>query len=86
MFAFGYSYGLCVMALVACGLEENRTFWRVRPQEWQKAMAVPKGLAYDQRKRACKELAQTLFPNAQVTLKTADALLIAEYARRQYIS
>jgi hypothetical protein len=33
-------------------------------------------------KRKLKEEAQRLFPNMDVTLKTADALLILEYAIR----
>lgn len=55
----------------------------VRPQVWQKGIpgVVPK-MKGAERKRALKEYAARLYPNEKVTLKTADALALLEYARR----
>lgn len=55
----------------------------VRPQVWQKGIPgiVPKMKSAD-RKRALKEYAARLFPDEKVTLKTADALALLEYAKR----
>lgn len=54
----------------------------VLPQAWKKAM----GLGQDKEKSL--EMARTLFPDAMLTLKKhhgkAEALLIAEYARRTF--
>lgn len=88
MFKFGRQHGLAEMALAAAGLPHDL----VQPQVWQKALGVPrrrkgKGKAGEtkaQFKNRLKALAQRLFPGAEVTLKTCDALLIAEYARRKH--
>lgn len=53
----------------------------VRPQVWQKALGcLSKG-----DKNVTKRKAQELFPGLKITHATADALLIAEYARRTYV-
>ena len=80
MFKFGRSYGGLRMALVAAriGFEE------VTPQKWQKEMGLIRAKSEDNTrwKNRLKQKAQQLFPTANVTLKTADAILIAEYCRR----
>lgn len=55
-------------------------FKEVTPQVWQKYFGVfPKEKRA--RKNALKQKAQQLYPDLDVTLQTADALLIAEYAK-----
>lgn len=74
-FKFGQGYGALEMALTAAGIP----FERVTPQKWQKALGcLTKG-----EKNVSKRKAQELFPTMKVTHATADALLIAEWGRRQ---
>lgn len=58
----------------------------VTPQRWQKGMSVGvrAGLERADWKRKLKAQAERLFPGQRVTLATADALLILEWARRTY--
>lgn len=73
-FTFGEGYGRLQMALTALGVP----YERVRPAMWQKAMGcLTKG-----DKNVSKRRAQELFPALKVTHAIADALLIAEFARR----
>lgn len=55
----------------------------VSPQKWQKALGLgtSRGKTKTQWKNKLKERAQQLYPSVKVTLATADALLILEYAR-----
>ena len=56
---------------------------RVHPKSWQKTFSISRDKAKsDQWKRRLKALACELFPQLDVTLKTADALLLLEHARR----
>lgn len=82
MFTFGVGYGGLRMALIAAGIP----FEEVTPQKWQKSfgMVRKKSELNSVWKRRLMAKAQQLFPLVDVTLKTADALLIAEYARRTY--
>lgn len=83
MFKFGKSYGGLCMALTAAKIP----FEEVTPRVWQKALGiVPRGRAETKSnfKDRLKQKAQQLFPRAEITLATADALLIAEYCRRRY--
>lgn len=74
-FSFGRGYGNLEMALTAAGIP----FKRPRPQEWQKALScLTKG-----DKNITKKRAQELFPHIKCTHAVSDALLIAEYGRRQ---
>ena len=53
----------------------------VSPQKWMKYFEVPK-LEKPRRKRYLRDKARSLYPNLKkVTLKTADAILIANYAQ-----
>lgn len=57
----------------------------IMPAKWQKALGIStKGKTEDRTKwkNRLKQKAQQLFPDVNVTLATADALLIAEYCRR----
>jgi len=72
-FKFGASFGELKMALTAIGVP----FTLVTPATWQKSMkCLSKG-----DKNVTKSRAQQLYPKANVTHATADALLIATYAK-----
>lgn len=82
MFTFGQSFGFLRGLLAASAVP----YEFVRPQMWQKAFRLPTTKqAGDQRakKNAHKARAQELFPSVRVTHGIADAMLIAEYARRE---
>ena len=74
-FTFGQNYGFLRGILIAHGFP----FEEVSPQRWQKAM----GCLSHGDKNVTKAKAQQLFPAVKVTHAIADALLIAEYCRRQ---
>lgn len=60
-------------------------FREVMPQVWQKGLRLRtrhKGETDSSWKNHLKAQAKRIFPGLKVTLKTADALLIAEYCRR----
>lgn len=90
MFSFGRGYGHVEMALLALEIPTNE----VSPQKWQKhfgagGSSITKSSAAEKRehKNKLKAKAQQLFPmlGKKVTLATCDALLIAEYGRKQEI-
>jgi Holliday junction resolvasome RuvABC endonuclease subunit len=74
-FSFGQSYGALEMLLAAC----NVPFERITPRKWQTAMKCLTGGDKNISKQRCQEL----FPSMKITHANADALLIAECARRQ---
>ena len=80
-FSFGKSYGNLETLLVAAEIP----FERVTPSVWQKEFGLikRKGETHTQKKNRHKSLAQEMFPSVKVTHAVADALLIAEYGRRQ---
>lgn len=72
-FKFGVSYGLLWAFLIAAGAR----FEHVTPVRWQTVMRCrTKG-----DKNVSKARAQELFPREHITHATADAFLLAEYAR-----
>ena len=76
------NYNACLMALTAIGA----TIVKCPPKRWQKAIGAGDKKAYGKRWKAhLKGKAQELFPKLDVTLKTADALLILEAGRRALI-
>lgn len=80
-FKFGTSYGMLKMALVAAGIP----FEEITPQRWQKGLGIPPRRKSESKtawKNRLKDHAQRLFPAVKITLAVADALLIAEFARR----
>ena len=79
MFKFGRSMGEIVGLLT--GLEIP--FKTVRPQVWQKGLPGLAKLKGVERKRALKEIATQRHPELAPTLKTCDAILIAEYGKNQ---
>ena len=75
-FKFGMSYGSLTMALVAACIP----FEIVTPGAWQRVMRCQtKG-----DKNVTKRRAQELFPSIKVIHANADALLLAEYGRRNH--
>jgi len=75
-FKFGMSYGGVRMAAIASGARVSH----VTPQKWQRELqCLTKG-----DKNVSKRRAQELFPSLKITHATADALLLAEYARRTF--
>lgn len=82
MFKFGWCYGAIRMALASHGYLVRTT--HVTPQVWQKAIGVAcktKGESQNSFKNRLKDRAIELFPNVKVTLKNADALLLAHYCK-----
>ena len=82
-FKFGMNYGGIRMALMASGIG----FQTVTPGQWQRAMScLSRG-----DKKVTRAKAQEMFPEVNITGRgikspthaVADALLIAEYGRRQ---
>jgi Holliday junction resolvasome RuvABC endonuclease subunit len=77
-FKFGRSYGLLEGALAALEIP----YELVAPTVWQKAMGcLSKG-----DKNVTKARAQQMFPGLKVTHATADALLLADFARRTWVN
>lgn len=73
-FKFGQSYGFCRGVLTA-----NRIrYEEVAPSKWQGAL----GCRSKGDKNVTKTKAQQLYPAQKITHANADALLLAEYARR----
>lgn len=79
MFTFGEGFGFLKGCLMSLGYRVEL----VRPAKWQGALSLGTKAAHGKQwKNHLKETAQRLFPGCEVTLKTADALLILEWARR----
>ena len=76
-FKFGASYGELKMGLVASGVR----FEQVSPQKWQTKL----GCRTKGDKNVSRMKAEELFPGFKMTHDKADALLIAEYGRRNLI-
>ena len=78
-FKLGVSYGHAI----GCFQSLRIAFETVPPANWQRELRVPKADDYAGRKRALKLLARNMFPTVHITDHNADAVLIAEYCRRQ---
>lgn len=80
---FARHCGHLEMALLALGIKTNE----VTPQKWIKAYQLGKSTdcSKTEWKNKLKALAQQLFPREKVTLAVADALLLAEYGRKQEV-
>jgi len=74
-FKFGRGYGFLRGIVTAL----KYPLHDVTPQKWQKAL----GCLSRGDKNVTKQKAQQLFPQLKITHATADALLIAEYGRRE---
>ena len=82
-FTFGCNYGQWQGILSANELDP--TF--VTPKEWQGHFDIKKGLPKDIRKKILKQMAKDRAPNTKgITLKTADALLLAIYGVEKHLN
>lgn len=82
MFKFGEHYGFIKGVVQALGIK----LVLVRPQIWQKAFSLgtaSRCASKSEWKNKLKAEAQRRFPDLNVTLKTADALLILEWHVRE---
>lgn len=82
MFNFGFSAGTLTAMLVAASIP----YEEIIPRTWQKGLNIPtkdKDETNTKWKNRLKAKAQQLYPNEHITLKTADALLIATYCQRR---
>ena len=78
MFTFGKNFGQWLGILTAFEIP----YIEVTPQKWMKYYgAMPK--EKKERKTHLKHLAQSLYPTVNVTLHTADAILMAHYCRHE---
>jgi hypothetical protein len=81
MFRFGEGYGFIQGVVMTLGMRLEL----VTPQKWQKALGLghrEKTQSKCEWKNKLKAEAERLYPGVKVTLATADALLLLEYARR----
>lgn len=79
-FTFGHNYGLWVGMLSSLHIP----YKEVSPQKWMKYYSTPRKLERKTRKIYLKKVAQSLFPKTKITLKTADAILLSNYAKETY--
>lgn len=81
-FTFGKVFGAICGVLLA----HRREYALVLPRTWQGAYKLKPApeATKTEKKNGTKALALDLFPEASVTHATADALLLAEYCRRQW--
>ena len=78
MFTFGKNFGQWLGILAAFEIP----YIEVTPQKWMKYYgAMPKNKK--ERKTHLKHLAQSLYPSINVTLYTADAILMAHYCKQE---
>lgn len=80
---FARHNGHLEMALLALGIQTNE----VTPNKWEKHYQLGKstGRSKTEWKNKLKAKAQQLFPKEKVTLAVCDALLLAEYGRKQEV-
>lgn len=80
---FSRHNGHLEMALLALRIPTNM----ITPQKWEKFYQLGKSSGCEKRewKNKLKAKCQQLFPNENITLAVCDALLIAEYGRKQEI-
>jgi hypothetical protein len=82
------NYTLLRGMLCAAGAVHGVVLEDCPPKRWQQFLKIPprdKGEKESAWKSRLKQRAQQTFPSLRVTLHTADALLLCEYARRRYL-
>lgn len=71
------NYGLCQGISIALKARVEL----IRPQEWMKRFSAVRGKrSQSEWKRYLKDIASRIYPDLKVTLNTADALLLLDYA------
>ena len=82
-FAYGFNYGLWYGIVAMAGIEMHTTL----PNAWIQHFKCPKGIEYNKRKNWLKDKAKKLYPDLKkVTLATADAILIVDYAKKEFFN
>ena len=82
-FSFGENYGQWQGILASHEIKPTL----VTPKQWQSHFEIEKGLKKNIRKKILKQIAIDKCPNVKkITLKTADALLIAIYGVEAHLS
>ena len=82
-FSFGCNYGQWQGILAMCELKPEF----ITPKTWQSHFEIKKGLPKNVRKKILKQMAIDRCPDMKgITLKTADALLIAIYGLEAHLS
>ena len=82
-FAFGENFGQWQGILASHEIKPML----VTPKEWQSHFGIKKRLKNDVRKKILKQIAKEKCPSTKkITLKTADALLIAIYGMEAHLS
>ena len=84
-FKFGMGYGVLRGCLVASGLPREDVLPRRWQQEFGLVFPASMDLTLTKKKNRHKAKAQQLFPHLKIIHAIADALLIAEYARRKQL-
>lgn len=83
-FTFGLEFGFCTTIYVSLSIRHE--FFT--PQKWQQSLgltSVKKSEGDTAKKRYLKENAQRIFPHEKIVNDTADAYLIAWFARRSFM-
>jgi hypothetical protein len=80
-FAFGRAFGEAI-ATIEC---YNLPYVMVSPAKWTREFITQNSKrSPTEKKRELQRAARQLFPDTQILTDTADAILLAEYARRHY--
>lgn len=84
MFTFGKNYGFLRGCLVTLSIP----FIEVTPQKWMNYFGLKKSKTESklQYKKRILQKAQNLYPDSEVTLQTADSLMLAEYLASNKLS
>lgn len=78
-FKLGYNYGFIVGAVRSLGFSTHL----VSPKEWQKGLSgLKSNMGYTARKRMLKDNAIRLYPDLNITNKTADAVLVMDWGKK----
>jgi hypothetical protein len=82
VFTFAQNYGRWEGIIASHEIQPHY----VTPQVWMKAIGCPAKLKKQERKNYLKQLSKDMYPKIakKLTLKTADAILIAHYAKHMF--
>ena len=82
-FTYGVNYG----QWLGIAASHEIKMYTVLPNEWIKWIGCPKALEVRKRKHWLRDKAKELYPDLKkITLATADAVLIAHYAKEKYFN
>lgn len=86
MFQFGLSYGAWLALLISLDFQEGITFHRVAPRVWQRSLGLgrPTEMSRQKWKSELARAAKKRYPREKLTGQTADATLLATYAKLHY--